>query len=110
MGLEAVATVETLAAELTVDQAAWRGYVQKHHPKRHEYPDIFPITTFTMLWIRIQSDPGLFGQVRPGSEIIVPDPDLTFLKKENPDFSIPDPGSNKTKRRGSIHKKYPKYV
>jgi hypothetical protein len=30
MGLEAVATVETLAAELTVDQAAWRGYVQKN--------------------------------------------------------------------------------
>ncbi len=43
MWLEAVATVETLAAELTVDQAAWRGYVnvQKYHPKRHDYPDIF---------------------------------------------------------------------
>jgi hypothetical protein len=66
MGLEAVATVETLAAELTVDQAAWRGYVnvQKYHPKRHNYPDIFLIITLTMLWIRIQSDPGLFGQVR----------------------------------------------
>jgi hypothetical protein len=32
MGLEAVSTVETLAAELTVDQAAWKGYVQKYHP------------------------------------------------------------------------------
>ncbi len=41
MGLEAVATVETLAAELTVDQAAWRGYVnvQKYHPLRHDYLD-----------------------------------------------------------------------
>ncbi len=56
MGLEAVATVETLAAEFTVDQATWRGNVnvQKYHPKGHDNPDIFPIITLTLLWIRIQ--------------------------------------------------------
>jgi hypothetical protein len=32
MGLEAVATVETFAAELTVDQAAWRGSMCRKSP------------------------------------------------------------------------------
>ncbi len=80
MGLEAVATVETLAAEITVDQTAWRGYVnvQKYHPKKRLSGQC---GHFSNYYINSDVDPypigsGTFCQVRSGSGIVVPDPDL----------------------------------
>ncbi len=74
MGLEAVATVETLAAELTVDQAAWRGYVnvQKYHPYGTT------IRTFLQLLHKLTVlDPYL---IRSGSDILArSDLDLELL-------------------------------